>query len=298
VTTSKRFVLAASIAVAALAAAPATSTAQPRGRRVVVRAPVFIGGYYASPYWLYDPRFGFGYADPWGPYPYPYPDPYRGYAVDSGASLRLDVRPHEAEVYVDGYYSGIVDDFDGAFQRLHLRPGEHELTLYLDGYRTVHQKVYLTPKNTFKVKYTMEPLAAGDQPEARPQPPNPPPAPEAAPPAPMYPPPMRGRRAPQGPPPGPPLPPPPMPGNAPRAESSSAYGSLAIRVQPGDADVLIDGEVWRSPPEQERLVVEVAEGPHTIEIRKAGYRSYVASVGVRRGETTPINVSLRSQEER
>jgi len=295
VTTSKRFVLAASIAAAALAAAPATSTAQPRGRRVVVRAPVFVGGYYASPYWLYDPWFGFGYADPWGPYPYPYP--YRGYAVDPGASLRLDVKPHEAEVYVDGYYSGIVDDFDGAFQRLHLRPGEHELTLYLDGYRTVHQKIYLTPNNTFKVKYTMEPLAAGEQAEARPQPPNPPPA-EAASQAPMYPPPMRGRRAPQGPPPGLPAPPPPpVPGNAPRAESS-AYGSLAIRVQPGDADVLIDGEVWRSPSGQERLVVEVAEGPHTIEIRKAGYRSYVANVGVRRGETTPVNVSLRSQEER
>src|SRR5436190_122562 len=168
VTTSKRLVIAAFAAIAALAATAATSDAQPRGRRVVVRAPVFVGGYYASPYWLYDPWFGFGYSDPWGPYPY---WPSRAYTLDPGAAIRLDVKPHEAEVYVDGYYSGIVDDFDGAFQRLRLRPGEHELTLYLDGYRTVHQKIYLTPNNTFKVKYVMEPLSAGQQPEPRPQPP-------------------------------------------------------------------------------------------------------------------------------
>ena len=88
-----------------------------------------------------------------------------------------------------------------------------------------------------------------------------------------------------------------MPGPAPRAGDSSAYGTISVRVQPGDADVLIDGEVWRAPAGQDRLVVEVAEGAHTIEIRKAGYRSYSAQVDVRRGEATPLNVSLRSQEE-
>jgi hypothetical protein len=78
----------------------------------------------------------------------------------------------------------------------------------------------------------------------------------------------------------------------------SAYGSLAIRVQPADAEILIDGEPWRAPDAQDRLVVEVAEGPHTIEIRKPGYRTYVTQVQVRRGDTMPVNVSLRSQEER
>ena len=89
---------------------------------------------------------------------------------------------------------------------------------------------------------------------------------------------------------------PPMPGPPPRAESS-AYGSIAVRVQPGDAEVLIDGEEWRASGGQDRLVVEVPEGPHRIEIRKPGYRGYMADVQVRRGETTRINVSLRSQEE-
>ena len=53
--------------------------------------------------------------------------------------------PKEAELYMDGYYAGIVDDFDGVFQRLSIEPGEHEVTLYRDGFRTVHQRVYLTP---------------------------------------------------------------------------------------------------------------------------------------------------------
>jgi len=95
------------------------------------------------------------------------PYPYRGYRLDPGAAVRLEVTPKEAEVYVDGYYAGVVDDFNGTFQRLRVEPGEHEIELYLDGYRQVKQKVYLSPDNTFKIKYTMEKLSAGEQPEAR-----------------------------------------------------------------------------------------------------------------------------------
>ena len=248
--TSKRLVVLAALAVAGVSTLASTSSAQ------------------------------------WGPYPYPSPYPYRYYNVDPGAAMRIEVTPHQAEVYLDGYYAGIVDDFNGTFQRLRARPGAHEIVLYLDGYRTVHQQLYLTPKNTIKVKYAMEPLAAGEQPEARPEAPPPPQMASQAPP--MAPPPgMPGRgpatrRAPQGPPRG----------------NASAYGTLAIRVQPIDADVLIDGEVWHTQEAPDRLVIEVAEGPHTVEIRKAGYRSFVTQVHVRRGESTPLNVSLRTQEDR
>ena len=76
---------------------------------------------------------------------------------------------------------------------------------------------------------------------------------------------------------------------------TGAYGSLAIRVQPNDAEISIDGEPWRAPGGQERLIVEVAEGSHTVEIRKSGYRTYVTQIEVRRGGTTPLNVSLRSE---
>jgi hypothetical protein len=88
-----------------------------------------------------------------------------------------------------------------------------------------------------------------------------------------------------------------MAGGPPRGGDPSAYGTIAIRVQPGDADVMIDGESWRGPEGQDRLIVDVAEGEHTIEIRKAGYRTYVMQVQVRRGDTTPVNVSLRTQED-
>src|SRR5207244_6082967 len=119
------------------------------------------GGFY-SPY--YDPFF---FADPWYggfQYPYPYQYPIRPYGYRTyqpEASVRLEVKPKDAEVYVDGYYAGVVDDFDGTFQRLRVEPGEHEIELWLDGYRTVRQKVYLTQDNTFRVKYQMERLPSG-----------------------------------------------------------------------------------------------------------------------------------------
>ncbi len=46
---------------------------------------------------------------------------------------------------MDGYLAGSVDDFDGVFQRLNVAPGEHELTIYLDGFQTITQKVYFQP---------------------------------------------------------------------------------------------------------------------------------------------------------
>lgn len=66
-------------------------------------------------------------------------------------------------------------------------------------------------------------------------------------------------------------------------------------MQPGDATVIIDGERWAGPQGQERLVVEVAEGPHRVQIQKDGFETYSADLTVRRGEATPLNVSLRTR---
>jgi PEGA domain len=251
-----------------------------------VRTQVVVGGYYGGfydPFWFHGPWYG--YHGWWG---YP-PFPYR-YYWDPGASLRIEVKPQQAEVYVDGYYAGIVDDFDGVFQRLPVTPGEHEIDLYLDGYRSVRQKVYATPRNTFKLRYEMERLGPGEQQQPRPQPPNPPRAgaqpPQALPPQA----PGAGRG------PGRRLPP-QVPGAA-RTPEASAHGTLSIRVQPADAEVLIDGERWHGPEAQDPLVVEVTEGRHTVQIQKTGYRTYLTDVEVRPGETTTLNVSLRTQNER
>ena len=61
-------------------------------------------------------------------------------------SVRVLVDPAEARVYVDGYYAGTVDDFDGLFQRLNVSPGRHEITLKLEGYKTHRMKVYVPPE--------------------------------------------------------------------------------------------------------------------------------------------------------
>jgi hypothetical protein len=267
-----------------------TSTSEAQGFRRGGRSRVVVvdGGFY-DPFWYGDPLYG----AQWGPYG---PYPYGGYRIGREAAVRLDVTPKEAQVFIDGYYAGVVDDFDGTFQRLHVEPGEHEIELYLDGYRTVRQKVYLSTDKTFKIKYTMEKLAAGEQPEPRPQPLNPPTA-QAGPQPPMQqPPPQQGPRgrAPMG----RRAPPPPQDPRGPAdprgGPASGAFGTIAIRVQPADAEVSIDGEAWRAPGGgEERLLVDVAEGSHTVEIRKAGFRTYVTQVEVRRGETMPLNVSLR-----
>ncbi len=211
--------------------------------------------------------------------------------VGPDSSVRLEVKPKEAEVFVDGYYAGIVDDFDGTFQRLRLPPGQHEIQIYLSGFRTVHQHVFLTPDNTFKMKYQMEKLMPGDQPEPRPIPP---PPSQVAPPRdqePPYPPPGRPGRQ----------PPPPPQAQDPRGSrppGQPALGTLAIRVQPLDADLFVDGERWQGPQEHDRLLIELPEGRHTLELRKPGFRTYITDVDIHPGETTPVNISLRSQGEK
>jgi len=77
--------------------------------------------------------------------------------------------------------------------------------------------------------------------------------------------------------------------------SAAGFGTLAIRVQPADAIVLIDGERWQTSSGQDRLVVEVPQGPHRIEIRKEGFDPYSTEITMSQGETVPINVSLRSR---
>jgi hypothetical protein len=293
----KRLLLFCALALVVFVGSATTGEAQGFRRGPASRV-VVVGGFY-DPLW-----YGPWYGDPWYGYQYPYPIRPYGYGYgryEREAAVRLEVKPKEAEVYVDGYYAGIVDDFDGAFQRLRVEPGEHEIELYLAGYRTVRQKLYLTPDNTSRIKYAMERLGPGEQPEPKPQPLNPPATAQGGGQQPM--PPMQqpptgrgpaGRRM-----------PPPQQGPDPRSDprpdprggqGSSAYGSLAIRVQPGDAEVSIDGEPWRGPGGQDRLVVEVAEGSHTVEIRKTGYRTYVTQVEVRRGQSTPLNVSLRGEQ--
>jgi PEGA domain len=179
-----------------------------------------------------------------------------------------------------------VDDFDGTSQRLRLDPGEHEIELYLDGHRPRRERVMFTRGNTLRLRYTMEPLAAGEPPAARPKPA--PAPPRSAPPAAVP-------GEPESAQPGARYPGEAEPSNglaierrAPRA----AFGSLQIRVQPGDAEIVIDGEGWASPDPRRALIVQLSEGTHRVEVRKRGFTTFTSEVTIQRGETTTLNVSL------
>jgi len=114
---------------------------------------IFIpgGGCYGG-YGYYDPWGGAysgyygGYYDPWfGGYP---AYPQASYTSSDEGSLKLKIKPRQAEVYVDGYFVGVVDDFDGIFQRLHVESGPHRIEVRASGYETLEFEVRITPEHT------------------------------------------------------------------------------------------------------------------------------------------------------
>lgn len=79
----------------------------------------------------------------------------------SYGSLRLHVvpRPAQAQVFVDGAHAGVIDDFDGAFQRLTLPTGSHEIEITLDGHRTFREKVLISPRSTHHLRHQLQATA-------------------------------------------------------------------------------------------------------------------------------------------
>lgn len=233
------------------------------------------------------------------PASYP-PSPSYQYVAES--DLHIVVKPREASVYVDGYFAGIVDDFDGTFQRLHTTSGQHEITVYMKGYRSLTRRLYLEPGRARLIEGQLEALAPGEAQEPEPMPLMPPPRPD------QYgdggPGPYQGRR-PMGEPPQNPR----EPGGRPYPEDRppdsrergaqaqpiepSRFGTVAVRVQPAGATVLIDGEKWEGPADNdERLIVQVPPGHHTIEVTKDGYRRYVTEIDVDADRTANVNINL------
>jgi hypothetical protein len=114
-------------------------------------------GGFAPHYRFVGPGFGWGYYgyNPYwyGGYPYPY-------AVPAGVvtgGLRLEIPQKNAQVFVDGAYAGIVDDFDGHFQHLNLTPGRHQVETRLPGFQTMTFNTYVQPDHTTDLKATMVP---------------------------------------------------------------------------------------------------------------------------------------------
>src|SRR5206468_3850537 len=64
--------------------------------------------------------------------------------------IRVQGAPRNAEVYVDGAYAGVVDDYDGVSQRLDLQPGSHEIEIRASDRPLVYD-VNVTPGQTVTI---------------------------------------------------------------------------------------------------------------------------------------------------
>jgi hypothetical protein len=140
------------------------------------RPPVVDGGYYYNPFFRYSyyynrypygyyyPGYGLGVGYFYDPWMWGYSSPYysgggsysgsyynRRQYNDIGA-VRLKVKPEQGQVYVDGYFVGEVDSFDGVFQRLSLESGAHRIEIRAEGYEPEQFEVMVIPGETITYK--------------------------------------------------------------------------------------------------------------------------------------------------
>jgi hypothetical protein len=249
------------------------------------------GGPYYWGYGYYPYYSGFYFGAGYYPYyggAYYYDDDHRAYPHASGA-VRLLVDPDKARVFVNGYYAGVVDDFDGLFQHLDLPAGKHDLKLQLEGYQTQRFRVFVAPDQTVKIHFDMvkgsgespSELTVGDKEAAE-----------------AY---MReawretrdryqaNRRSTER-------------GDdrdlavpsdvdrerdrPPRASSAS----LHLTVDPDDASVYVDGAFQGTARQSRRL--DLSPGRHRIEVVRPGYRTLERDVEIEAGKPTDLDVTL------
>jgi hypothetical protein len=227
--------------------------------------------YYRAGWWGYDPYysgFGYGYGSSYG----------HRYGYAGEGSVRVLVQPKDARVYVDGYYAGEADDFDGLFQRLRISPGRHEIGLKLDGYRSQTFKVYVPYDQTVKVHYKMVKGTGEDvsQTIGNPE--------EVA---------RYERRATAaavreagdeddddaG-----------YDGRDREADQRGERGLVRLDVRPADASVYVDGAFRGTGRELRQL--RLTPGRHQVEVVRPGYRTIAREVDVRSGEDTDLDIDL------
>jgi len=242
-----------------------------------------------GPWGPWGPYYGYGWYGPWAPYGWGAPYPYYGYYNYTGfvSSLKIQATNKafkDAEVYVDGAPAGTVEDFDGLFQSLHVKPGSREIVLYKEGFRSARQAVYIQPFDEKKLKFTLEPLREGEPQDPRP----------ALPPPGVEPDPARGDHPYYG---GQARlhvdqTPPPEPQPQQQRETDARFGTLSVRVQPVDAEILVDGERWTGSAQPDRLTLKLTAGRHKVEVRKEGFVAYTEDVLIRDQATMTLNIVL------
>jgi hypothetical protein len=115
-----------------------------------------LGYFYYDPYRWYPNGYGVygSYGGSYGGGYYPgYPGSY-GYPT---GQLRLRVEPKHAEVYVDGYYAGIVDDYDGIAQGLTLEEGGYKIEIVAPGFEPIEVDVRIIPGRKISYRGVLRP---------------------------------------------------------------------------------------------------------------------------------------------
>ena len=123
-------------------------------------------GYPAYGYPAYGyPAYGYpAYGYPAYSYPgyggYPYGSVAGGPVVVPGESyggVKIQDAPKNAQVYVDGSYVGVVDEFDGTFQQMNLQAGAHHIEIRAQGFETLSFDVQTQPGQTINYRARMRP---------------------------------------------------------------------------------------------------------------------------------------------
>jgi hypothetical protein len=231
--------------------------------------------YYPS-YYGYGPGYGYGYGG-YGSHQY-------GRSSYREGSVRVQVEPSQTRVYVDGYYAGVADDFDGIFQRLNIAPGRHDLSLRLEGYRTRNLKLYVPDDGTVKVQHRMvkgtgeEDAGVVGRPEdyARYDDRDDPRYDDRDDRDDPY---RRDDRDPYD----------DRDGDL-RADQAGARALVRLDVRPGDASVYVDGAFRGTGGELRQL--RLPAGRHRIEVVRPGYRTVERDVELQPGQAVDVLIDL------
>lgn len=125
---------------------PAPALADPHGGH---RGPVVVGRGYGYGFgYGYGPYFGLGWGPYWGPWGY---GPY-AYGPEGGIDLNvammsgyggvdMDVKPNQAEVWVDGKFIAEAKELDGYPSYLWLKEGVHKIVVYKGGYQRFEEEI-------------------------------------------------------------------------------------------------------------------------------------------------------------
>jgi hypothetical protein len=126
------------------------------------------------------------------------------------------------------------------------------MVIYLDGYRTLREKLHLSPGASHKLRRELEPLAPGETSE----------------------------------------PPPEAPAGEPSPSQPSGFGVLVLRAHPPADEILIDGDPWPADMSSETLVLHLPAGEHRVELRRSDHPPFQTDVRIAPGKTTNLNVKL------